>query len=227
MNNEFCLLIKEICKENGIECDVLSTGWILSLNKNGVRRFISGYKFDSNGHALGQILDDKFGTYELLRSCGIPVCEHNILYSNLTANEASQKEQELIKYYNTIENGYNCESGGLTNRKHSQETIEKLRQLNLGKNNPNYGKTASKETRLKLSQSHKNIPHSKEWTEKVAKAHRKRVLCITTGETFPSLKDAADKTGISISGISQACNGIRMTAGKHPVTKEKLKWKYI
>lgn len=81
MNNEFCLLIKEICKENGIECDVLSTGWILSLNKNGVRRFISGYKFDSNGHALGQILDDKFGTYELLRSCGIPVCEHNILYS--------------------------------------------------------------------------------------------------------------------------------------------------
>ena len=153
--------------------------------------------------------------------------QHNILYSNLTANEASQKEQELIKYYNTIENGYNCESGGLTNRKHSQETIEKLRQLNLGKNNPNYGKTASKETRLKLSQSHKNIPHSKEWTEKVAKAHRKRVLCITTGETFPSLKDAADKTGISISGISQACNGIRMTAGKHPVTKEKLKWKYI
>ena len=153
--------------------------------------------------------------------------QHNILYSNLTANEASQKEQELIKYYNTIENGYNCEPGGLTNRKHSQETIEKLRQLNLGKNNPNYGKTVSKETRLKLSQSHKNIPHSKEWTEKVAKAHRKRVLCITTGETFPSLKDAADKTGISISGISQACSGIRMTAGKHPVTKEKLKWKYI
>lgn len=153
--------------------------------------------------------------------------QHNILYSNLTANEASQKEQELIKYYNTIENGYNCESGGLTNRKHSQETIEKLRQLNLGKNNPNYGKTVSKETRLRLSQSHKNIPHSKEWTEKVAKAHRKRVLCITTGETFPSLKDAADKTGISMSGISQACNGIRMTAGKHSVTKEKLKWKYI
>ena len=153
--------------------------------------------------------------------------QHNILYSNLTANEASQKEQELIKYYNTIENGYNCEFGGLTNRKHSQETIEKLRQLNLGRNNPNYGKTASKETRLKISQSHKNIPHSKEWTEKVAKAHRKRVLCITTGEIFPSLKDAADKTGIGMSGISQVCNGIRMAAGKHPVTKEKLKWKYI
>ena len=149
--------------------------------------------------------------------------QHNILYSNLTANKASQKEQELIKYYNTIENGYNCESGGLTNRKHSQETIEKLRQLNLGKNNPNYGKTVSKETRLRLSQSHKNIPHSKEWTEKVAKAHRKRVLCITTGETFPSLKDAADKTGISISGISQVCNGIRMTAGETPGNKRKAK----
>lgn len=153
--------------------------------------------------------------------------QHNILYSDLTENEASQKEQELIKYYNTIENGYNCESGGLTNKQHSQETIEKLRQLNLGKNNPNYGKIASEETQLKLSKSHKNVSHSKEWTEKVAKVHRKQVLCITTGEVFPSLKDAANKTRISQSGISQVCNGSRMTAGKHPVTKEKLKWKYI
>ncbi len=86
MNNEFCLLIKEICKENNIECDVLSTGWILSLNKNGVRRFISGYKFDNNMYALGQIFDDKFATYELLKSCKIPVCEHNILYSESNHN---------------------------------------------------------------------------------------------------------------------------------------------
>lgn len=86
MNNEFCLLIKEICKENNIECDVLSTGWILSLNKNGVRRFISGYKFDNNMYALGQIFDDKFATYELLKSCQIPVCEHNILYSERNHN---------------------------------------------------------------------------------------------------------------------------------------------
>lgn len=81
MNNEFCSLIKEICKENNIECDVLSSGWILSLSKNGVRCFISGYKFDNNRYALGQIFDDKFGTYELLKSCNIPICEHNILYS--------------------------------------------------------------------------------------------------------------------------------------------------
>ena len=180
-----------------------------------------------DGALMGKVILNSQSFFNAILKYGWDNFQHNILYNNLTANEASQKEQELIKYYNTIENGYNCEFGGLTNKKHSQETIEKLRQLNLGKNNPNYGKTASKETRLKVSQSHKNIPHSKEWTEKVAKAHRKRVLCITTGETFPSLKDAADKTGISMSGISQVCNGIRMTAGKHPVTKEKLKWKYI
>lgn len=86
MNIEFCLLIKEICKEKGIKCDILSAGWILSLNKNGVRRFISGYKFDNNMHALGQILDDKFGTYELLKNCNIPICEHNILYSGSNHN---------------------------------------------------------------------------------------------------------------------------------------------
>lgn len=38
--------------------------------------------------------------------------EHEILFENLTQEEAKQKECELIEYYNSIENGYNIEAGG-------------------------------------------------------------------------------------------------------------------
>jgi hypothetical protein len=38
--------------------------------------------------------------------------EHEILFENLTIDEAKQKEIELISYYNAIDNGYNIEAGG-------------------------------------------------------------------------------------------------------------------
>ena len=40
---------------------------------------------------------------------------------------------------------------------HSEETKRILRQLNTGENNPNYGKSASKETRRKMSETRKKI----------------------------------------------------------------------
>lgn len=38
--------------------------------------------------------------------------EHEILFENLTQDEAKQKEYELIAYYDAIDNGYNIEIGG-------------------------------------------------------------------------------------------------------------------
>lgn len=42
----------------------------------------------------------------------------------------------------------------------------------------------------------------------------KPVFCITTGEIYSSAKEAAEKTGMSISTISYACTGNNHTAGK-------------
>ena len=67
MDNEFRKLIQLICSENNISCDVLSLGFLLVLEKNGVVKTISGYKFDNNSHSLGKIFDDKYATYELLK----------------------------------------------------------------------------------------------------------------------------------------------------------------
>lgn len=57
------------------------------------------------------------------------------------------------------------------------------------------------------------------------KAHR--VQCSTTGKKFNCIKEATEYYLINSSSISACCRGKRKSAGKHPVTGEKLKWKYI
>lgn len=73
-------LIKEICEEENIGYQVLSKDWLLMLEKDGITKFICGYKFDLVGHALGNIMDDKYATYEVLLSKNIPVIPHFILF---------------------------------------------------------------------------------------------------------------------------------------------------
>ena len=55
----------------------------------------------------------------------------------------------------------------------------------------------------------------------------KPVKCITTGEIFPSCREASDWCGISRQNINRCAKGGRPTAGKHPITNEKLEWRYI
>ena len=57
----------------------------------------------------------------------------------------------------------------------------------------------------------------------------RKVYCITTREIFECIADASRKYGISIGGISHVCNKYknRTTSGRHPITKEKLKWEFL
>ena len=54
----------------------------------------------------------------------------------------------------------------------------------------------------------------------------KKIYCITTGETFVSIKDASNKYNICDSVISRACKGKIKSAGKLE-NGEKLYWKYL
>ena len=60
--------------------------------------------------------------------------EHKILFTNLTKEEAEQKEIELIAKYksNNREYGYNIEYGGCHNGKTSEETKRKLSESHKG-----------------------------------------------------------------------------------------------
>ena len=60
-------------------------------------------------------------------------------------------------------------------------------------------------------------------------AKNKTVMCVTTGEIFPSMTDACKKYKIDPSSLSKHLSGKRLHGGcgRHPVTKERLIWKRI
>lgn len=78
---------------------------------------------------------------------------HEILITNLTKEEAEQKERELIVYYNSYDKryGYNLEKGGSKGKEISEETKEKLSKALSGENNPMYGKTYTLKQRQLIS----------------------------------------------------------------------------
>lgn len=59
----------------------------------------------------------------------------------------------------------------------------------------------------------------------------KKVICLTTNEIFKSVTEASNKYNIEDTSISACCNNRQKSAGKHPLTNEKLIWmdyeKYI
>lgn len=88
--------------------------------------------------------------------------------------------------------------------------------------NVNYG-TGIKRMKEKRK-GHRNTP---EQNEKIAEAFKKKVICLETGQIFNSMQEAAKWCGLKgASSIGECCSGKVKSAGKHPVTKEKLHWKY-
>lgn len=119
--------------------------------------------------------------------------------------------------------------------KRSNETRRKMsisqKGKNIGKNNPNYGVKASKEKLKKMSESMKgklagemNPMYGKYGEDHPAS---KVVKNINTGKTFISAREASRHYRIQESDISKACNGKRNSAGKHPVTGEKMLWEFV
>lgn len=133
----------------------------------------------------------------------------------------------------------------------SEETKQKISLKNKGK--PAYfkGKHLSEETKQKISESHtgkilskehkKNIsigvkkffdehPEVKEKTIHYGKDNgfSKQVKCLNTGEIFECVRAAMDWCGLKGSGdIGSQIKGKHKTAGKHPITKEPLRWSWV
>ena len=122
----------------------------------------------------------------------------------------------------------------------SEERREQMRERMSGVNSPNYGKPLSEETKRKLSESHKgkyageNSPNygrhpSEETREKMRQAklgkstgRGRSVYCIELDRSWPTIQQAEQETGVM--HIRLVLNGERESAGKHPVTGEKLHW---
>jgi len=182
--------------------------------------------------------------YNAIQKYGWENVKHEILYDNLTVDEAETKERELIKKYKSNDDkyGYNLETGGNLNKEISEKTKKKISKRVSGKNNPMYGRSAmlgkhhteetkkilrkkmnSYEVHQKLSEKNKgknNPMYGVRLPENILEKKRKKVLCVETGKIYNSLTEASKEEKINISCLSETCNGKQKTSkGYH--------WKYI
>lgn len=193
MNEKLWCVYKHVLKEDGRvyigQTNNIKTRWKPSAYKNCV----------------------KF--YNAIQYYGWDNFTHEIIENNLTLEEANKLETYYIQKYNSIENGFNLNSGG-------------------------ENKLASQETKDKMSQTRKNVPKTEEHKQAIKKAltgykqteehkknnrlaqHRKPVQCIETQEIYESLSDAERKTGILGETIS------RQIRGKQKSTKG-LHWRFV
>lgn len=77
----FNRIIDEICEEETINQECLSFSWIRRLRKDGKRHDIVEYSFDLNNKTSCAIARDKYGTYEVLKSMGISIVDHDIIFN--------------------------------------------------------------------------------------------------------------------------------------------------
>ena len=140
------------------------------------------------------------------------------------------KEKYYIDLYQSTDKnkGFNLDSGGNLNKKHSQETKEKIRQAQLGEKSPLYQKPLSKEHREKISKTMKGVKKSAETRKNMliaqTKCSAKKVERYTLDgqyiNTYNSVSEAARAVNGDFSKIAGVCRGVRKsTAG--------YKWKYL
>lgn len=103
-----------------------------------------------------------------------------------------------------------------TGKKHSEATKRKLSEMNMGKKR-------SEEIKRKISQSTKGKTFSSETLRKLSDARKGtgvRSVIRDDGVVFPSVKEAAAKTGVDATGIVRSAKGQRKTCGGYV-------WKYL
>ena len=166
--------------------------------------------------------------YLAIQKYGWDNFEHNILFKNLSYEDACQKEQELIQYYNSMNRdfGYNSTSGGdifIMN----EETKQKISHSMKGNKN-GVGYPCSEEKKRKISEAQKGRQFTEEHKQKLSEAAKKRnVPCSETkkqklSQTYPnkrkvyceeldtiyeSVQECGRQLDIPATNISKLCNG--------------------
>lgn len=173
-----------------------------------------------NKHLLCSIEKYDFESFEVIK-------ELDIAYSK---DELNNLEKYYIEKYDSVNLGYNIESGG-NNSKMNEQTKLKLSIRFKGENNPFYGCKHSEETKelMRRPKSPEHIAKLTENNRKNAKSggnHPQaiKVVCTTTGKEFDCIKDASLFYNCDQSSILKCCKGTQNYCGKYNGTK--LKWKF-
>lgn len=87
INKPFFKIINELCDEMDIEISEYSFGWFRQLKKDGKIRNMRLHRFDLNSMVSLEIANDKYATYEFLRSNRVPIIDHHIIFNPKTRKD--------------------------------------------------------------------------------------------------------------------------------------------
>ena len=125
--------------------------------------------------------------------------KHEIIESNLTENQAIEKEKFYIEKYDSVNHGYNVIYGSVGCHTRREESIKK--QL---------------ETKALRYGSGKSLNYL---------GQTQKVRCKETDDVFFSIADARRWCGSS--KVSLCCQGKRQHAGFHPELNFPVSWEYV
>jgi len=138
--------------------------------------------------------------------------------------QALELESELMKWYDSVENGYNISSYSGGTYKRSDETRRKISESQIGERNNMYGKHHSEESKKRMSELKTGKHHSEESKKKIAESRGVDgvIQYSKSGEfiaEYFSLKEASRQTGCNLGHICACCKGKRKSTGGYI-------WKY-
>ena len=198
----------------------------ITAQEPGERWGHNGCKYKSSPHF-----------YSAIQKYGWDNFEHNILFDNLTKEEACTKEQELIKKYNSMnrEFGYNSTTGGEVFEM-SEESRIKMSKSMIGNKN-GLGKPCSLEKAKKISDAQKGRKLTEEHKQKLSNSAKqrhtpcseskreslrnnypnmKKVYCVETNTIYKSVQECARELGLWATLVSKVCSGkLKSTGGYH------------
>ena len=160
--------------------------------------------------------------YVAIQKYGWDNIKHEIIYTNLTKEDACKMEVETIRKYDSTNRlyGYNCSKGGdsgFCGVTVGEETRKKRSKALMGHR-------VSEETRRKISESHKGKKKSSKAVQNnrlsklgkyTGEKHHasKRIMCVETGVIYNGAGEVQRITGVCSKNISAVCNGRRNVAG--------------
>ena len=186
-----------------LENVVTKKNYIGMTSQNPKRRWCSGYK--------GKMK-------EAIDAFPFDLCwKKYIEFQTPNKEQALELEAELMKWYDSVENGYNTSTYGNMHYERTEEHRKKISEALSGKNNPMFGMTG------------KNNPfygkhHTEDSKKKMSDSKPKKpVLQFSKDGIFiaeyPSVREAERQTGCNNSHICACCKGKYKSTGGYI-------WKY-
>lgn len=146
----------------------------------------------------------QYHLYNAMRKYGLENFSFEILESDLSKDELSQKEIEYIKLYNSLENGYNMTIGGDGVTQYSHQDIKnKYIELNDINKTASFFKCSDATVRrvLKEFNIYTNF-NNNDIAKAVNQYHLTKDILLNK---YSSIGQAAKAVGGHVSGITQAC----------------------